>query len=97
MNITKQYASFKDDLVVLEYDYNSANLRVSKVRCINNSLSETVLLEVSQQHQLVWTDTCPPNTTNQYNVPQFNLTYDSVEDTVGIDGYELKTTFPYTE
>lgn len=69
---TFQYASFGNDAVVIEYDINDANWRISTVRCINNS-SYYAVGHIYELGELIFTAEAPPNQTTEWPVSGIQL------------------------
>jgi hypothetical protein len=69
---TFQYASFADGAVVVEYDINDANWKVSQIRCINNSVY-TAIGRIYELGELVFTAVAPSNATTSWNVQGVQL------------------------
>lgn len=76
-----------------EIDVNDANWRIGRARVINNSvhaLQVTVLKDGAQ----VYTATAPANETTTWNIPGWQVGWDSVDGGIIWNGYELHARYP---
>lgn len=102
--VTFQYASFNDGQVIVEYDINDANWRVSKIRCINNS-PHSAVGHIYQAGDLVFTANAPANQTTSWNVQGVQLAWqppywndligDWEEAGIEMGDYELQAAWPW--
>jgi hypothetical protein len=70
--LTLEFASFDNGAVVVEYDINDANWRVSKVRCINNS-AYVAVGRIYEAGELVFSAVAPAGETTSWNVTGVQL------------------------
>lgn len=69
---TFQSGSFNNGQVVIEYDINDANWRVSQIRCINNS-DQPAIGYVYLDGELIFEAIAPPNQTTSWNTSGIQL------------------------
>jgi len=70
--VTFQYATLGDGAVTVEYDVSNANWRVSRIRCINNSLHDAVG-RIYDNGELVFTAVGPAGETTEWPVSGIQL------------------------
>lgn len=79
--------------VVVEYDVNDANWRVSQVRCINDS-DYPAVAEIYESGTLRFTATAPAHQTTSWNVTGVQLAYDSVNGGIMMGNYTMFCRWP---
>ena len=95
---TFQHSSFNNGQVIVEFDINNANWRMSRVRCINNSDYQCVG-RIYESGVLVFTAIAPPHQTTQWNTAGIQMGWQApVEGEVdgGLDmgHYTMQVQFP---
>lgn len=103
---TYQYASFGSGVVVLQYDVNDANWRVSRVRCVNNS-DQPAHGRVYELGELVFEATAPANHTTEWPVSGVQLSWqpdywNDITQTwepggIEMGDYVFQASWPWTE
>jgi len=90
---TFQYASFGDGAVMVDFDVNDANWRVSRVRCINNS-AHAAAARVLNGGAEIYNVIAPAGQTSSWNVSGIQLGWDVVNGGIVMGTYVLEARWP---
>jgi len=80
-------------LVVLEFDVNDANWRMSQVRCINKS-DKAAVGYIYEGTTLRYTANAPANQTTSWNTTGVQLGWDSVDGGLIMGNYTIQFNWP---
>ena len=95
---TFQHSSFGGGLVIVEFDINDANWRMSRVRCINNSDYQAVA-RIYNAGSLVFTAIAPPHQTTQWNISGIQMGWQApvegeIDGGLEMGNYTMQVQFP---
>lgn len=90
---TFRHSSFNNEQVIVEFDINNVNWRMSQVRCINNSGSaaRATILENGVQ---IFTAIALANQTTSWNTTGVQLGWDSVNGGIMMGNYVMQVQYP---
>jgi len=90
---TYLHSTFGGNAVIVEIDINDANWRVSRVRCINNSLYAAEA-SIYNSGVLVYEASAPPGQTTQWNIAGVQLEWDSINGGIMMGNYTMNARWP---
>lgn len=90
---TFQHSSFGGGAVIVEFDVNTANWRVSKVRCINNSPYPCVA-HVYESGSEIFVAVAPAGQTTSWNTSGVQLGWDEVDGGIIMGNYVMGAQWP---
>ena len=96
--VTRKLASWNNDEGRIEIDYDSVNLRISAIRCVNGSSQAAYAWLKRVSDGLLYGQRFPPNQTTMISVPTNSaatrLTY-TIGSTGKFEGVIGEVMFPY--
>lgn len=92
---TFQHSSFGSGQVIVEFDINDANWRMSQVRCINNS-PYPCIAHIYEGATLRYTANGLPNQTTSWNTTGIQLGWDVVNGGLMMGNYTMFAQWPGT-
>lgn len=92
---TFQHSSFGEGQVIVEFDINDANWRMSQVRVINNS-AYPLVARIYEAGVLRYTANAPANQTTSWNTTGVQLGWDSVNGGLMMGNYTMFAQWPGT-
>lgn len=87
------HSSFGNGQVIVEFDVNDANWRVSRVRCINNS-AYAASARILQNGIEIFIATAPANQTTSWSTSGIQLGWDTVNGGIIMGLYTIQTSWP---